>query len=215
MKKLLVLPLVLAVSGCGGAGKFMQKEPAKELYTKCQMQAQEKNAAGNLALSRLNMGQSEEMVNGILGAPVREDKLKLADGRQVRTAFYQTSHTLCLGRKAQAQTVFVPAVFHNDRLIGYGAGYYNLMIKPVVVESAAAVAKEKKKAEEKAQKDLENQVPATGVMPQFVPVPYPVYYPVMQPVMNPYMVPAPYGQQTMVPSAPPASGTTIIIPLDE
>lgn len=92
-------------------------------------------------LTRVPLGGSRQQVARILGLPMQVESFLLADGSPVDVLFYPTPEGACAmkpygvdryalsGQSANGGGL-VPLVFQNDRLMGYGQGYYQQAVVP-------------------------------------------------------------------------------------
>lgn len=87
-------------------------------------------------LVRVRLGMTKLEVAGIAGNPARAETFGLTNGATVEVLFYHTPETIC--RVNSLDAGLLPMVFQNDRLLGYGQGYYKAFIAPLVPEAAVA-----------------------------------------------------------------------------
>jgi hypothetical protein len=88
-------------------------------------------------LTRVPLGGSRQQVARILGLPLQVESFLLNDGSPVDVLFYPTPEGACANRPygvdrgvVSGQSGLVPLVFQNDRLMGYGQGYYQQAVVP-------------------------------------------------------------------------------------
>ncbi len=93
------------------------------------------NVAWNLKYIKL--GMDTVRVQAHLGIPAKWESFVLTDGREVQVMFYRTNYRNCdLTQSAWGE--FLPMIFANDKLIGYGNDYYDNMIRPAITQNSAS-----------------------------------------------------------------------------
>ncbi len=80
--------------------------------------------------ARIRLGFTKLQVVTTLGDPARAETFGLNNGAVVEVLFYHTPETICrVGSQGEG---LMPLVFQDDRLLGYGTGYYRQFIVPAM-----------------------------------------------------------------------------------
>jgi len=106
MKKILLFYLVLLLSGCG-------------TYYDVQ------SSTNSTKLLSSKIGDSRDTLNLKMGPP-RKNEQYLSDGKVTEIWFYRCAHT---GDGIETDDEFTPVVMVDDKVIGWGRGFYDNSIK--------------------------------------------------------------------------------------
>jgi hypothetical protein len=97
-------------------------------------------------LNHVKLGMDMAAVQSYLGVPEKWESFILTDGREVQVLFYRTNYRNC-GLVQSAWGEFLPMVFANNNLMGYGNNYYDGMIRPAITQGAESWHHEQKMKE--------------------------------------------------------------------
>lgn len=82
-------------------------------------------------LTRIQLASPRKVVVSKLGMPAHVESFLLADNSAVDVLYYHSPETACRALPANpAAAGLIPMVFRDDRLLGYGQGYYQTIIVP-------------------------------------------------------------------------------------
>lgn len=85
----------------------------------------------NQQMAKIELGWPKLMVLREMGVASRWDTFMMPDGRQYEVLYFGGGYPGCQGVSDTAATG-MPYVFENNRLIGYGSGYFNAFVRPLV-----------------------------------------------------------------------------------
>ena len=90
--------------------------------------------ASNMA--QVSIGMEKQAAFAVMGVPQKYESFALKDDRVLEAMFYRTGSEDCYG--ASDAEPFTPLVFKDGILIGFGADYYRVMIKPALRKAPPA-----------------------------------------------------------------------------
>ena len=87
-------------------------------------------------LNHIKLGMDSTAVQSHLGVAQKWESFILTDGREVQVMFYRTNYRNC-GLVNSEWGEFLPMVFSNSKLVGYGNNYYDNMIRPAITQESS------------------------------------------------------------------------------
>lgn len=81
-------------------------------------------------IDRLKLGGTRRETANILGVPAHLESYLLSDNSAIDVLYYHTPSTACQSMEGKGSDGLIPLVFQNDKLLGYGQGYYHNMVVP-------------------------------------------------------------------------------------
>lgn len=125
-----LLPLMLAA--CAQPAGMSWWQPVQRNACPPQVVQQAQWVHNNV--TRLQLAGSRQQAVAVLGLPAQVESFLLADNSAIDVMFYHTPDTAC---RPAAKAGLLPLVFQNDRLLGYGHGYYHAMVVPQLAQPLA------------------------------------------------------------------------------
>ena len=123
----------LLLAGCAGGWQLPAYMQAKQgVVAACPTETMGQARWVQNNLPRVQLASSRRTAVGVLGIPAHVESFLLADNSAVDVLFYHTPETACRPMEAPggAGSGLIPLVFQNDKLLGYGQGYYHTMVVP-------------------------------------------------------------------------------------
>lgn len=149
LKLVCVCLMAVSLSACQSVRTvFVKQEPEA-----CDSEKVKRYNQVQWGLNHVKLGMDITEVQGQLGAADKWESFVLTDGREVQVLFYRTNYRACgLGQSAWDE--FLPMVFTNSKLRGYGNNYYDSMIRPAITQDSNSYH-----YQQKMQPEYEKQFP--------------------------------------------------------
>lgn len=148
-KMILIFTAAAVLSGCMSAIPLMDLSNSRGY---CPPEVIQRASIIRFGAGQIQVGMDIEQVQAYMGIPEKWESYQLTDGRQMQVMMYRVGHPACSGYDG---VDFLPVVFSDGRLMGYGQSYFNSIIQPAINRRPPA-----------ANSDLQLQYPHMNQTPQ-------------------------------------------------
>lgn len=143
LKIVCVSVLAISLSACQHMKTFTSTSPKEA----CDSKKIEQFNRIQWGMNHIKLGMDMTEVQSHLGVAAKWESFVLTDGREVQVMFYRTNYRSC-GLVQSAWGEFLPMVFANNNLTGYGNNYYDGMIRPAISQNSNTWYHQQKMQEE-------------------------------------------------------------------